>query len=71
MNVMLYVITGFHREADKNCALLGYYPASCNVLPTFRDNLPVPSLRTSPESAVLNNISIMLERLRSWALKVL
>ena len=31
-------------EADKNCALLGYYAASGgNFLPTFRDNLTVPS----------------------------
>jgi hypothetical protein len=30
--------------AFKNCALLGYYAASNgNSLPTFRDNLPVPS----------------------------
>jgi len=28
----------------KNCALLGYYPASSgNFLPTFRDNLSAPS----------------------------
>jgi hypothetical protein len=26
-------ISGFHREADENCALLGYYTASGNFLP--------------------------------------
>jgi len=34
------VISGFRREVDKNCALLGYYAASCgNFLLTFRDNI--------------------------------
>jgi len=38
------VISGFRREVDENCALLGYYAASSgNCLPTFRDNLSVPS----------------------------
>jgi hypothetical protein len=40
-NATLYwVITGFFREADENCAVLGYYATSSgNSLPTFRDNL--------------------------------
>jgi len=38
------VVSGFRREVDKNCALLGFYPASSgNSLPNFRGNLPVPS----------------------------
>ena len=38
------MISGFRRELDENGALLGYYTAgSDNVLPTFRDNLSVPS----------------------------
>jgi hypothetical protein len=38
------VISGFRREVDKNCALLGYYTAcSGNSLQTFRDKLSVPS----------------------------
>ena len=38
--------SSFRREVDKNCALLGYYAASNgNSLPTFRDNLSVPSSR--------------------------
>ena len=36
------MISDFHREADENCALLGYYAASSNFLPTFRENLLVP-----------------------------
>jgi hypothetical protein len=33
-------ISGFHREVDENCALLGYYRASGgNSLPTFQNNL--------------------------------
>jgi hypothetical protein len=39
----LHVTSGFRREVDENCALLGYYAASSgNFLPTFRDNLSVP-----------------------------
>jgi hypothetical protein len=33
-------------KMKKNCTRLGYYAASCgNCLPTFRDNLSVPSSR--------------------------
>jgi len=36
------VISGFRREEDENCTLLGHYAASSgNFLPTFRDNLSV------------------------------
>jgi len=38
------VTLGFRCEVDETCALLGYYSASGgNYLPTFRDNLSVPS----------------------------
>jgi hypothetical protein len=38
------VISGFCREVDENYSLLGYYAASGgNFLPTFRNNLSVPS----------------------------
>ena len=38
------MFSGFRREVAENCALLSYYAASCgNFLPTFRDNLYVPS----------------------------
>ena len=38
------VISSFRHEVDDNCALLGCYAAcSGNSLPTFRDNLSVPS----------------------------
>ena len=37
--------SGFRREVDENCALLGYYAASNgNSLPTLRDNRSVPCL---------------------------
>jgi hypothetical protein len=36
--------SGSRHEVDENCTLLGYYAASSdNCLPTFRDNLSVPS----------------------------
>ena len=38
------LISGFRRDVDGICGLLGYYTASCgNYLPTFRDNVSVPS----------------------------
>jgi hypothetical protein len=40
------VISGFRRDIDEICALLGYYAAlSGNSAPTCRDNLSVPSSR--------------------------
>jgi hypothetical protein len=40
------VISGFRREVDENCAVLGYHAASSGYyLPTFRDNVSVPSSR--------------------------
>jgi len=37
-------ISGFRREDADDCGLLGYYAASSgNLLPTFRDDLSVPS----------------------------
>jgi hypothetical protein len=53
------VILGFHHEVEESCAFLGYYAVSSgNSLPTFWDNLLVPSsmvrnyyymLRNNPE----------------------
>jgi hypothetical protein len=38
------LVSGFRREAPEICALLGYYAASSGkFLPTFRNNLSVPS----------------------------
>jgi hypothetical protein len=40
------LISGFRRDVDEICGLLGNYTASCgNYLPTFRDNVSVPSSR--------------------------
>jgi hypothetical protein len=42
--IELTLISGFCRDVDEICGLLGYYTASCgNYLPTFRDNVSVPS----------------------------
>jgi hypothetical protein len=42
----LFVKEGMKYAYGQNCALLGYYGASSgNFLPTFRDNLSVPSSR--------------------------
>jgi len=38
------LFSGIRREVDENSALLGYYAAiGGNSLPTFRDNLSIPS----------------------------
>ena len=47
------MISGFRREADTNCVLLGYCTASNgNSLPTFRDKISVPT--GCPEMSVRN-----------------
>jgi hypothetical protein len=48
--------SGFHCEADENCALLGYYAASSgNSLPIFHDSLSVPPSRVkNAETSVRN-----------------
>jgi hypothetical protein len=44
INKMACVISGFHHEVDKNCALLGYYSVSSgNFLLMLQDNLLIPS----------------------------
>jgi hypothetical protein len=48
---VLTLIAGFRRDVDEICGLLGYYTASCgNCLPTFRDNVSVPSSRVKSPS---------------------
>jgi len=48
------VISGLLREADENCALVGYYAASDgNSLPTLRDNLSVPSSRVKNPKVIV------------------
>jgi len=45
-NSHIFIISGFRREVDEICALLGYYAAhGGNSLPTFQDNLSAPSTR--------------------------
>jgi hypothetical protein len=44
MKKLLCLISGFRREVDENCAVSGYGAAiGGNYVPTFRDNLSVPS----------------------------
>jgi hypothetical protein len=44
LELLFRMISGFRHEVDETCALLGYYAArSGNFLPTFWNNLPVPS----------------------------
>jgi hypothetical protein len=50
-NAVSSLISGFRRDVDEICGLLGYYAAWCdNCLPTFRDNVSVPSSRVKSPS---------------------
>jgi hypothetical protein len=54
------VISGFLREVDKNCALLGHYAASSGKLfPTFWDKLSVLSsgVKNKKETGFLTEVS--------------
>jgi hypothetical protein len=43
-NIQAYLVRNSLKKHFEICALLGYYAASCdNCLPTFRDNVSVPS----------------------------
>ena len=51
-------ISGFHREVNENCAILGYYAVSSgNILPTVRDNLP---LKMGPTRGLITQKSAVL-----------
>jgi len=55
-------ISGFRREEGDFCALLGYYTAySDNSVPTFRNNLPVPSSRVKKSN--MNSAWTLTQRL--------
>jgi hypothetical protein len=54
-NTRNILISGFRRDVDEICGLLGNYTASCgNYLPTFQDNVSVPSPQVkSPSTDIL------------------
>ena len=62
------MIAGFHREVYEIGFLLGYYAASSdNFLPTFRDNLSVPSSKgrdnlSVPSSSVKTTPCVIAQR---------
>jgi hypothetical protein len=57
------VISGFRRDVDEICALLGYYAASTgNPLPTFRDNVLVPTSRVK-KSMKKNRVGSLKSRI--------
>jgi hypothetical protein len=60
-----FMISGFHRDVDEICVLLGCYAASSgNPLPKFRDNVSVPSSRVKKSGEV-----VLLHWI-SWPLKI-
>jgi len=54
------VTSGFRREMNENCALLGHYAASSNNFSlTFRDNLSVPTPEVNnPEFLTLKMVLV-------------
>ena len=59
-SLKLCVTSGFCSEMDENCALLGYNTASSgNSLPTFRDNLSVPSSRVDPRRVIAQKSTVL------------
>jgi hypothetical protein len=55
-NVQVSAISGYRRDADEICALLGYYTVSSgNPLPTFRDNLSVSYPRVKKSTKTHEN----------------
>jgi len=63
---IIFLITGFCRYVSENCVLLGYYASNGgNFLPTFRDNLPAPSLGvTSPKRSFITQRVMVISYLR-------
>jgi hypothetical protein len=56
------VISGFRRDVDDICALLGYYAASSgNPLPTFRDKVSIPPSRLKKYNEVASLDFVTLE----------
>jgi len=56
ITVFTSVISGFRREVDEKCALLGCYLASSGkFLPTFRDHLSVPSSKANKRLKTLED----------------
>lgn len=53
----LFLILGFHCDVDETCALLGCHAASCgNRLPTFLENILVPSSRAKRLMKLSQNV---------------
>jgi hypothetical protein len=53
------LISGFRREINENCALLGHYAASSgNFLTTFWDNLSIPSSQVKNPSWILDPLKM-------------
>jgi hypothetical protein len=58
---LVSLISGFRRDADEICALLGYYAASCgNCLPTFRSHLHGSRAREDGTDTLSRNVGKQL-----------
>jgi hypothetical protein len=58
------VISGFRSDVDGICAFLGYYASlSGSSVPTFRDNLSVPSLRFKKSKKIFLTLEDGTDRL--------
>jgi len=56
------VISRFHHGVDEICTLLGYYAVqSHNSVPTFQDNLSVPSSRVRKSKKIFLDLMTLEE----------
>jgi len=59
VQIFLKAISGFRRDANKICVLLGYYAAySVNSLPMFRGNLTVPLSMVKKSNIRSNHLKV-------------
>jgi len=57
------VMAGFRSEVYENCTFLGYYTtSSANFLPTFRDNLSVPSSRATATPCIIAQSAVLVTK---------
>ena len=55
-------ILGFRRDVDEIFALLGYYAVLCGkCLPTFRDNVSVPSSRVKSNKKGRQDVKAVIQ----------
>jgi hypothetical protein len=67
LTCIFVLISGFRRDVDEICGLLGYYTASCgNCLPTVYFTTPSESRSHTVEGWVTGESVVCIQRLETW-----